>query len=215
MPDNSAATPFTEPETNLLADVSQIALRNAVNSFSQMLKDEFVLKRFEAYPSAPETQAHEGVYLLKTDITGDIGVNTIIAVSADAHDKICKVMLPGSVAGQAEMREAILLELDNIIVASLVTKYSNLLGVNIYGSVPQLAKAEQGELEKLLKEQQIDKTIYSYKVVLSAFKSQFDIEMICLFDDNLLPFVQEFSFDKTFVGQKKKEGKSSFFNKLF
>jgi chemotaxis protein CheY-P-specific phosphatase CheC len=50
----------------------------------------------------------------------------------------------------AALREAFLMEIDNIISASVISEISNTLKLDIYGDVPQLSKIHARDLQEFL-----------------------------------------------------------------
>ena len=51
------------------------------------------------------------------------------------------------------MKDAILLEVDNIITASVITQFANFLQQNMHGSVPRLEIATRSTAEQIISEQ--------------------------------------------------------------
>ena len=214
---------FSPEELNLIGDINDIAMRNAVNSFSDMLKDELLLKDFQAYPetlasTASEPITEKGAYVLTTDIVGEINATTYLIVGPGAEDHICQQLLPATMVGQEEMRQAMLNEIDNIIIAALVTKYSNLLDVSIHGHVPNIEKYDVARLNELLENENAKNPAYAFRVNTSAFKARFSIEVLCFFNETIVPAIKNFDYDKAFVGrqeEKKEKSGAGFFKKLF
>jgi chemotaxis protein CheY-P-specific phosphatase CheC len=61
-------------------------------------------------------------------------------------EQIWKLLIPNS--NNTEMREAILLEIDNIVTASVVTKLANALKKKMYAGVPAMEVKDKDTLQK-------------------------------------------------------------------
>ncbi|GAB4347372.1 MAG: hypothetical protein OHK0038_27310 [Flammeovirgaceae bacterium] len=202
----------------LMHEMTLIALNHATAAMSQALKDDTFLKVFEEYPNFQpkneETNTHQ-YFALHTEIHGDFAADTYILIDTHNEEKVCQKLLPPNLLGQWEMREASLLELDNMLIAALVTIYSNLLKVQVYGQVPSLAKKTEDELIKKLQKISSE-SIYSFRAKFVAFHTRTELEILCVFKKNLLPKLQ--NFDNK-ASENKSEGKENlvkgFFRKLF
>ncbi len=214
-------------DINLLTDITQIAVQNIANALHGLLRDEIVVKNWlfdstaiqkalessQIYPPTAEQT------VLYTQIVGELKGNTYLIVPAAAEDKICEKLLPASVLGQSEMREGVLLEMDNIIIAALVTKFANLLSISdVHGYVPNYHKKTPVSISEELKAQSI---AYSFMVEMKAFKKDVSFTLIVSIDNSLLTLIESFNRDNSFVGKEKEgedsssKGVSKMFKKLF
>ncbi len=96
------------------------------------------------------------------------------------------------------MGEAILLEMDNIITASVITQFSNFFKLSMHGSVPSLTKTVASGIDQIIKSTNRTSNYYLY------FKSEFNTEgldinpdFIWLLDDKYLDGVREFVKDES------------------
>ena len=128
---------FSPKELEFTKGMTTIALAQAVQSLSMMIKDEVLLQNFDIN-KAEILKLEDFVvsewHTIHSQITGDFIGEAFLIVHPEDEVKICDILLPKSMVGQMEMREAILLELANILTASMVTKYSNMLKIKIYGA---------------------------------------------------------------------------------
>jgi chemotaxis protein CheY-P-specific phosphatase CheC len=92
------------------------------------------------------------------------------------------------------MSDGIMLEVDNIISASVITQFSNLLKVKIYCGVPALRKVDSTELEKYLQEE-INNEMYlvSFKTKFKSSHVSFAPEFIWLFDNTFVESIKNYS----------------------
>lgn len=98
----------------------------------------------------------EEAYLLTTDLVGEVeGFCCLIFSKEEAH-LLQNTALPAEVladeAMAATMREAILLEVDNIIAAAVITQFSNLLQRKMHGDVPKLRQLSEQGLQDFVQE---------------------------------------------------------------
>lgn len=215
---------LTENEIEILTDITQIALQNVTTSLYSLLKDEVlikksvfgldnVLKEISEYASL-ETQTK----ILFTEIVGKVKGKTYIILDSDSEEKICNHLLPNSVAGQIEMREGIALEFDNILIASLVTKFSNLLNVSeMHGHVPHY---NQDYLIQLQEELPVSDTLFAFLIDLKSFKKGIKFKLLVTLDSSIYELMKSFSKEDSFVGKEKEEeteskSVSGLFKKIF
>ena len=115
-----------------------------------------------------------------------------------------KIALPKSILDDKEklavMTDAILLEMDNIIVASVVTQFSNLFNFKMYGDVPSLTKTVLNGFTQI-----VESTNKTSKYVL-YFQSEFNTsgmdinpEFIWLLDEKYIEGVKVLSQDKGII----------------
>ena len=118
--------------------------------------------------------------------------------------ELVKIALPQSILDDQEklvvMTDAILLEMDNIIVASVLTQFSNLFNFKMYGDVPSLTKTVLNGFTQI-----VESTNKTSKYVL-YFQSEFNTsgmdinpEFIWLLDEKYIEGVKVLSQDKGII----------------
>jgi chemotaxis protein CheY-P-specific phosphatase CheC len=88
------------------------------------------------------------LYILITRIIGDISGKSFLILNDEESQEIFKAVNT-SLSNQM-LNEAFLLEIDNIISASVIAELSNTLELEIYGDVPKLLKVHANELQDFL-----------------------------------------------------------------
>ncbi|MGL4597662.1 MAG: hypothetical protein ACRCYO_09045 [Bacteroidia bacterium] len=92
----------------------------------------------------------QNAHILVTEIVGDLKGICCLIFSEEEVNMLHQKALPASVtsnpAMMAEMGDAILLEVDNIIAASVITQFANVLQKKIHGDVPRLYKYNSSEM---------------------------------------------------------------------
>ncbi|MBT28635.1 MAG: hypothetical protein CMO01_03160 [Thalassobius sp.] len=193
---------FSEKEVTLISDVTHIALGNAGSSVAKMVRDEFLIKDVEIASETPESQFrlkdnYEKYHVLYTEVVGDLLAATYLLISPEVENILCGVLLPDSMLGRAEMREAALLEIDNIVIAAMVTKFSEVLGQNIHGDVPSSQVCTRDELEAIVNQKHLEiDTSLSFRGRITTFYKGICIEFVCLFDETVVEAIKSFDFDK-------------------
>jgi chemotaxis protein CheY-P-specific phosphatase CheC len=180
-------------------------LIKAAESLSFFMKEEIILNQitYEA-PDALEYQrpekADQTMLVLMTEIIGELKGICCLIFSENEADRLRNAALPPEVknnpAMMVEMNDAILLEVDNIISAAVVTQFSNYLGKRIHGGVPHLKLMKPEQLNKFL-EGNVMKDLFeiSFKVNFVSKCLNFSPEFLWLFDEKFIEAIKIFSND--------------------
>ena len=91
--------------------------------------------------------------LIITDIIGEAGGRSYLLLSERERVALRDMCLSATASTRqcAVMEEAVLKEIDNIVSAAVITKLSELLGLQIFGGVPHLLRSPAGDMQKLLR----------------------------------------------------------------
>ncbi|MBB3701147.1 hypothetical protein KMW28_18475 [Flammeovirga yaeyamensis] len=219
---------FSVENTYLINDITNIALGNVAQSLSTVMKDEIIIRNVQEVKSLDNDtllgkENNGNVYVLTTNIIGDMNAHTMLLIHAEDEQGIIEKILPTSEWGKKEMREAMLMELDNILIAAFVTKLANLFNNKIYGHVPSIKEMNSSQFEEQIKQVEAETNIsYALKAELAAFKSRVKLDLVCVFDESLVPTVNNFDIDKAFVGHQEEtqqkdcgDSKKGFFKSIF
>lgn len=137
-----------------LIHVMNTGFSKAATSFSKLINREVriinsqsvVIRREDDFSCVSEEQGD--LYVLITQIIGDITGKSFLIFNEDESKEIFGLM--GTSVASPALREAFLLEIDNIISASVIAEISNQLELDIYGDVPQLSKIHARDLQEFL-----------------------------------------------------------------
>jgi chemotaxis protein CheY-P-specific phosphatase CheC len=83
--------------------------------------------------------------VLTTQIIGSITGKSFLIFSEEESREIFK-----SLNGNDHLKEAFLMEIDNIISASVISELSNGLAIEVYGDVPQLIRMHSRQLQDFI-----------------------------------------------------------------
>jgi chemotaxis protein CheY-P-specific phosphatase CheC len=140
---------------NFLTVVFNKGFQRAAESFSKLIhKPVNVMPVTVSDKSTNDTlgavKKSSELVALTTKVIGDITGKSYLLLNAQDCDAILRSY---SYAGNQIMADAFLLEIDNIISASVIAELSNALQIEIYGDVPQLIRVRAQELKKFAAEE--------------------------------------------------------------
>ncbi|PZR38504.1 MAG: hypothetical protein DI538_09450 [Azospira oryzae] len=141
----------TRSRENFLIQVMNSGFERAAASFSRLVNrsvkiingQSVLIRQEQDFSSISEEQGD--LHILVTQIIGDISGKSFLIFNRDESVEVFKT-LSHSVKSDT-LNEAFLLELDNIISASVISELSDSLDLEIYGDVPQLVKINAKDLQ--------------------------------------------------------------------
>ena len=146
---------LSEYELDITKELISIALANAADAFSKMAGEKVLVNQFDLTLGTPHAKAvlpegfEDALHVLTTEVKGNLEGRSYLVFNQSDTKRICTVFAPGQAAytgdGLGELEEALLLELDNILSAAVITQLSNFLDTFIYGGVPGLRTLSQAE----------------------------------------------------------------------
>ncbi|MGB3465359.1 MAG: hypothetical protein WBA74_08815 [Cyclobacteriaceae bacterium] len=151
-------------------------LSMAKKSMEQILQSPITIQKIDyskdsSAPHRYEEATGTNVHLLKTGLMGDLKGSCYLIFTAKEVDKINKACLPKQVlnddSDQAKMMKmGFLTEIDNMVAAAVITEFSNLLGLELFGMVPSLHIVDAAEVNDYLstESEQFD-TVIHFKAV--------------------------------------------------
>lgn len=195
---NQMELDFSKTELDLTKELINNGLEKAAQSMAFFTKDEVAinstdvqLKPIAFMERVLSKSDQRELTILTTEIMGEVGGVCYLIFTEDEVNKILHASLPESVLGNPEklkvMGEAILLEMDNIIVAAVVTELANTLNYKIFGNVPTLSKTLSNGFMQIFSSAR--KTTNYFLYFKSEFKTkELDInpDFIWLLDDKYL-----------------------------
>ena len=189
-------------EKDIANEIVNIGLGKAADSMAFFTKEKVLIRglevqrlNFNDVDKIASCGSDHLNYILTTEIQGELSGNCYLIFSEEEVQNLLKVSLPESILNDEDklrvMGDAILLEMDNIIVASVVTQFSNFFNYKMYGDVPRLTKSYCSELKQLIVSENVGKDYFMY------FKSEMITE-----DLNVCPDFLWILNDKYFEGVK-------------
>jgi chemotaxis protein CheY-P-specific phosphatase CheC len=185
-------------------NIISAGLVKAAESLSFFMNETITLNevdqddQFSVYAIEIEKKNQSNIHLMITKVIGELNGVCCLIFSEEEADQLRNTALPPEVLNSpeimAEMSDGIMLEVDNIISASVITQFSNMLKVKIYGGVPALRKVDSVELENYL-QNEINNELYliSFKTKFKSSHVSFAPEFIWLFDNTFVESIKKFS----------------------
>jgi len=191
-------------EIDVARTIISQGLVKAAESLSFFMNETISLHEFEdenqfSIPHLEISKKGESnIQLLITKVIGELKGVCCLIFSEEEANQLRSSALPPEILESpemmAEMSDGILLEVDNIISASVITQFSNILKVKIHGGVPTLKKVNSEELEKFFQEE-ISNELYliSFKTSFKSSHVSFAPEFIWLFDTTFVDCIKNIS----------------------
>lgn len=162
---------LSEIEFDITRELISIALANSADAFSKMANEKVLITDFSL--SFIESQqlsklipnTTENIHVLTTHVKGKLDGKSYLLFTDSDVKKVFNVFLGRNNYQENEkldeLQQAILLELDNILSAAMVTQISNFLALFCYGDVPHIetCNAESLQQKCLNETQHFDVTI--------------------------------------------------------
>lgn len=149
-------------------------------------------------------QSEEQLYVLTTELMGELKGSCYLIFSKDEVTELIKVALPAGIRNNPEklsvMKEAVLLEVDNIISASVITQLSNILKFKIFGGVPKLSIMKGSEVNATINNGLLpDKMLIGFRAEFNSIKSQFSPEFFWILEPEFFEGVKRLAQNKELV----------------
>jgi chemotaxis protein CheY-P-specific phosphatase CheC len=193
-------------EQDLAREIINIGLAKSADSLSFFTQQKVLIRSIdvEIKQLSAEDFGRRSVsgdsYLLTTEIKGELeGVCYLIFSEPDVENivKSCLPGLKGDLKGN-EMAEGLLMEIDNILSASVITQFSNLLKLSMYGGVPKLDVLNQEELKTAVLRNQDQRYYLSFRACFEPDSINVNPEFIWLLNEEFVLGVKKIISESTF-----------------
>lgn len=207
---------YSTIELDIAKEIINVGLGKAADSFSFFTFDkviirglDFKFKNLEKINDISNKSEIETLYVLSTEILGELKGVCYLILSENEVNKLHEVCLPTSIRNNPEalkeMGDAVLLEMDNIIVASVVTQFSNFFNYKMYGDVPKLSKTIYKGFEQIVSSANRCSNYFLYfKTEFLSSGLQLNPEFIWLLDEKYYEGVKNIALDEKIIAQLKK-----------
>jgi chemotaxis protein CheY-P-specific phosphatase CheC len=131
--------------TNIAERLVNVGMANAASALSFMIGEtvKFSPVSLQSFPESWEGDAAATVLL--TPFIGDVLLEGYLILKTESSQRLADALLP-SPGKDDSIRKAALLEIDNIMSASIATRVGDLLDAMIMGDVPRLLLKPQQEI---------------------------------------------------------------------
>ncbi len=190
-------------ELSTAKEIVNIGLVKAADSLSFFLQEKILIDQIDfriqsnKKISCYTTLKRNNNFVLTTNVIGEIQGACYLVFSKNDTKRILDKSLPGSFKFNdetlTEMGNAILLEIDNIVSASVITQFSNLLKFKMHGGVPNLKKIHGGEFLDFQKNELTNTNVaVTFRTRLISLDKTFSPEFIWALDKNFFDGVKNY-----------------------
>jgi len=138
-----------------IAHMLNKGFENAAHSFSKIVNrnvkisaSSLVIRHECDFSFASEGK--DEVYVLITHLMGDFPGKSYLIITQEEAEEIFKSVFASKDRLDQSLQDALLLEIDNILSASVISAVSNEMNALVYGDVPKLKKMHSDELSEFL-----------------------------------------------------------------
>lgn len=189
-----------ETELNPAKEIIGRGLKKSAEAFSFFMKEPIDHK--DPLLSADGVRdflkifpADEKLYVLSTELKGEFTGICFLVLSPDEGETLANISFGESMKKNAErfqtMKEALLLEVDNIISATVVTQLSEILSYQVFGGVPRLSLMNRTEFETTAVKYHNDKFPLTCNTGFRSQSGHFTPEFCWIFDTEFLNAVKK------------------------
>lgn len=195
-------------EMKIAREIVGVGLLKAAESLSFFMKEKITLDETDYdlnKPSSPAdftTKKGDNIHVLITEIIGDLKGVCCLIFNEEEADKLRHTALPVEITSNpemmAEMKDGILLEVDNIISASVITMFSNILKHKMHGGVPSIKKLSREELNMYIKSKlEMDMMVVSFNTHFISPTIDFSPQFLWLFDNSFTKSIQRYAAERS------------------
>lgn len=203
---------LTKQEFDIAKDLTHIALANAAASFSKMTRKTISFTEIKVNPTRfkfSKGKKTDDLYIMTTEYLGDVLADTFLVMTAENSVKLAEIMFPSPKLNDT-LKEAILLETDNILAAAVATKYSDILKHDVTGDVPQLSKRSLTNTEEFINSKlEHDHTHFAFITHFKSSGGGLDAHFICAFRDSFKHAIESIDSSSPSLSVIQKEMKNA------
>ncbi len=159
------------------------------------MKTDIAFREIELNPSSLKfnknyISAKDHLFILITDFMGEVLADSFLIFNSPNAQQTADTMF-GKACGE-QMRDAALLELDNILAASVATKFSDILNKDIKGDVPQLERKNFIQAQKFVTEKlNATDAHFSFTTIFKSENDKIEGHFICAFKDGFAETIKK------------------------
>lgn len=142
-------------QNNFIIHTMNTGFSRAADSFSKLVgkpvriknSQSVIIKNVKRFSYVSDEEGD--LLILVTKLIGDISGESYLIFNQEESEEIAYALYGGNKTS-TELLEAFLLEVDNIISASVISDLSNALKIELYGDVPELIRIHSNQLEAFM-----------------------------------------------------------------
>ena len=186
-----------ENELTIATNLINGGLSMAKSCMEQILQSPMDLKTVDygsGRQKTPIFNSEKGgmLHLIKTELKGQLTGSCYLIFSEEEVDSINRACLPKEIwecdSEESEMMKmAFLTEIDNMVAAAVVTEFSNILDLELYGDVPTALLLNVNHVDHYLNEESSSfETIVHFKAIFHGKELNIAPDFIWMFSDKLV-----------------------------
>lgn len=189
---------LTKQQLDFASKLIHEAFENSAKAFSLFINKKVSIGNIEVKPPHPfyETKKddHTIIFSLLSELKGEIkGKCYLIFTESDAN-ALFSLCLKDAALENENMQNAILLELDNILTAAVVTIISNKLKTQSYAYVPSITKTTHKELlQNINIDQKEDNLIFDFLARFQMNEVEIKSEFIWVLEPKFAEIIKNYS----------------------
>lgn len=193
---------FNKAEMQMAESIINKGLSSAAETLSFFMKEPIVVEQIGvnnlgiADKSPLKLQCTGKAHLLTTEVVGDLEGFCCLIFTEQEAEMLQKAALPPEVINDPAlfetMKDAILLEVDNIIAAAVITQFANLLNRKMYGSVPELSSINANDFEMFVQNYLNDQShVINFKTKFSAEGKSFSPMFLWFMNESFIDDIKK------------------------
>lgn len=196
---------LSELELSTIKEILNVGFKKAAETLSFFMAEKINIEAFDFKVEEIDFYKNhfkfkpDSKYILTTQIIGEISGSCYLVFSKEDTTRLFELGLPKNLIKESkeyeEMSKGLLLELDNIVSASVITQFANLLNCKMHGGVPSIwemnydAPQEKDLFASNLKDSYI--LNFKSKFVSSSTEEKFSPEFIWVLTPTFVEKVKE------------------------
>lgn len=196
---------LTDKEKGVAERLMKFGLAKGALSLEMMVGSPVVMKSIDVgIPNVGGLNQYtkkeaQKLYLLKTDLVGDLKGFCHLIFSDDDVQKIQKKCLPedimaGNNSQSRLMKLEFMTEIDNMVAGAVVTQLANYLNLEVYGNVPILTTMQADETNAFIDGESKEASAgHVMKTVFHLPEMNVFAEFVWLFQDKFEEMIKEFA----------------------
>ena len=195
---------FNKTEMQTAESIINQGLSSAAETLSFFMKEPIVVERIGvnnlgiADKTPLKLQFAGKAHLLTTEVVGDLEGFCCLIFTEKEAEMLQKAALPPEVINDPvmfeTMKDAILLEVDNIIAAAVITQFANLLKRKMHGAVPELSSIDSSRFETFIQNRLNDQShVINFRTNFSAKEKSFSPMFLWFMNKSFIDDIKKIS----------------------
>lgn len=192
---------LNQEEIGIAKKIIDIALKKAAESMQFFTQENVTISgvnvNIKNIQDIDEfSDKNDNLTVLITEIRGELGGICFFIFTEREVEEVLKISLPEAIRNDPSkmktMGDAILLEMDNIITASMITQFSNFFQFKTYGDVPSLKKVESSDLSDFIHQySKQEQNVLHFKADFATTGYNINPDFIWLLNENYFQGVKK------------------------